>query len=201
MQRLKREAAVKRAEFGLAKSEDQASSIINQLKGVGFPENDISVLLPDKTGNRRFAHVEHNKALEGAALGGGIGVVLGGVVSCLMGLGILAIPGVGPLVGAGPIIAALAGAGAAAVAGGVIGSIIGMRMPEFEAVQYQGKMDGGNILISVLTGDATERDHVRAIFNNAGSVTAAEAVVDHAYGRLPGSVGAAMRSYYRKLWI
>ena len=182
---------MKKALFGLAKSEDQAISIVNQLKGAGFSENAISVL-PDKTGNRRVAYVQHNKALEGAAVGAGSGVVLGGALSCLMGLGILAIPGVGPLIAAGPIIAALAGAGAGAVAGGVIGSIIGMRMPEFEAIQYQGKMGGGSILISVLTGDATERDHVKAIFNNAGSVTAAEAVVDHAYGRPSGAVGAAM---------
>jgi hypothetical protein len=182
---------MKRAEFGLAKSDDQASSIVNQLKGAGFPENDISVLLPDK-GNRRFAHVEHNKALEWAAVGGGIGVVLGGALGCLMGLGILAIPGVGPLVAAGPTIAALVGVGAGAIAGGIIGYLMGVRMPTFEAIQYKGKMDGGNILMSVLTGDATERDRVKAIFNNAGSVTAAEAVVDHAYGRPSGAVGAAM---------
>jgi hypothetical protein len=183
---------MKRAEFGLAKSQDQASSIFNQLKGAGFRENDICVLLPDKMGNRRFAHVEHNQALKGAAVGGGVGIVLGGVVSCLMGLGLVAIPGLAPLVAAGPIIAALAGAGAGAVAGGLIGAVIGMRMPAFEAIQYQGKMDGGNILISVLTGNAAERDRVKAIFANAGSVTAAEAVVDHAYGRTSGAVGAAM---------
>jgi hypothetical protein len=183
---------VKRAEFGLARSEDQASSIVSQLKGAGFLENDISVLLPDKTGNRRFAHVEHNKALEGAAVGGGCGIVLGGTLSCLMALGILAIPRVGELLAAGPLIAALTGAGAGAIAGAIIGSFIGMRMPKFEATQYKGKMDGGNILISVLTGGATERDHVKAIFHNAGAVTAAEALVDHAYSRPSGAVGAAM---------
>jgi hypothetical protein len=183
---------VKRAAFRLAKSEDQASSIVNQLKGAGFSENDISVLLRDRTGNRRFAHIEHNKALEAAAVGGGIGIVLGGALSWLMALGILAIPGVGPLIAAGPIIAALAGAGVGAVAGGVTGSIIGMRMPSFEAIQYQGEMGGGNVLISVLTGNAAERDRVKAIFDNAGSVTAAEAVVDHAYSRPSGAVGAAM---------
>ena len=183
---------MKRAAFGIAKSEDQASSIVNQLKGAGFAENDISVLLRDNTGNRRFAHMEHNKALEGAAVGGGSGIVLGGALGCLMALGILAIPGVGPLIAAGPMIAALAGAGVGAVAGGLTGSIIGMKMPAFEAIQYQGEMGGGNVLISVLTSDATERDRVRAIFDNAGSVTAAEAVVDHAYSRPSGAVGAAM---------
>jgi hypothetical protein len=76
-----------------------------------FSENDISVLLPDKTGNMRFAHLEHNRALEGAAVVSGSGIVLGGALSCLMALGILAIPGVGPLIAAGPIIAAFAGTG------------------------------------------------------------------------------------------
>lgn len=182
---------MKRAEFGLAKSEDQASSIVNQLNGAGFSEKDISVLLPDRD-NRHFAHVEHNKALEWAAVGGGLGVVLGGALGCLMGLGTLPNPWVGPLVAAGPAIAALVGAGAGAIVGGIIGYFMGVRRPTFEAILYEGKMDGGNILISVLTGDATERDRVKAIFNNARSVTAAEAVVDHAYGRPSGSVGAAM---------
>jgi hypothetical protein len=117
--------------------------------------------------------VEHNKALSGPPVGGGIGVVLGGALGCLMGLGILAILGAGPLVAAGPTIAALVGAGAGAIAGGIIGSFMGVRMPKFEAIQYKGKMDGGNILMSVLTGDAAARDRVKAIFNNAGSVTAA----------------------------
>jgi hypothetical protein len=183
---------VKRALFGLAKSEDQAASIVNQLKGAGFSDNDISVLLSDQSGNRRFAHVQHTKAPEGAAVGASGGIVIGGALGWLVGIGTLAIPGLGPLVAAGPIIATLAGAGAGAAAGGAAGSVIGMEMLEFEAIQYQGKMDGGNILISVLTGDATERHHVKEIFKNAGSVTAAEAVVDHAYGRPSGAVGVAM---------
>lgn len=184
--------SVKKAVLGLAKSEYQAVSIVNQLKGAGFPDNDISVLLPDQSGNRRFAHAQHTKAPEGAAVGAGGGIVIGGVLGWMVGIGTLAIPGLGPLVAAGPIIAALAGAGAGAAAGGAAGSVIGMEMPEFEAVQYEEKMDGGNILVSVLTGDATERHQVKEIFKNAGSVTAAEAVVDHAYGRPSGAVGVAM---------
>jgi uncharacterized protein (DUF111 family) len=183
---------VKRALFGLAKSEDQASSIVNQLKGAGFSDNDISVLLRDSVGTRHVAHEQHTKALEGAAVGGASGVVLGGAFGWLVGIGTLAIPGFGPLVAAGPIIGALAGAGSGSVVGGVTGAAIGKGIPEFEAIQYEGKMDGGNILISVLTGNATERDHAKEIFKNAGSVTAAEAVVDHAYGKPSGAVGVAM---------
>jgi len=110
----------------------------------------------------------------------------------LLGIGTLAIPGLGPFMAAGPIIVAFAGAGVGAVAGGLTGAAIGRGIAEFEAIQYRAKMDGGNILISVLTGSKTERDLVKGIFKNAGSVTAAEAVVDRAYGKPSGAVGVAM---------
>jgi len=185
---------MKKALFGIAKSQAQAVSIFNQLKGAGFSDNDISVLFPNEAGIRHLAHERHSKMPEGATVGGTGGIVIGGVLGWLVGIGLLAIPGLGPLVAAGPIIAALAGAGAGAATGVAVGSIIGMEMPEFEATQYQGKMDGGNILISVLTADLTERRRAKEIFKNAGSVTAAEAVVDHAYNRPSGAaaIGVAM---------
>jgi len=183
---------VKKAIFGIATSQAQAVSIFNQLTGAGFSDNDISVLFPDETGTRHFAHEQHSKAPQGAALGASGGIIIGGALGWLLGIGMLAVPGLGPLVAAGPIIAALAGAGAGAIAGTTAGSIVGREMPEFEALQYQSKMDGGNILISVLTADATERQRVKEIFENAGSVTAAEAIVDHAYSRPSGAVGVAM---------
>jgi hypothetical protein len=178
---------VKTALFGLAKSEDQAASILDQLKVAGFSDSDISVLLRDPTGTRHFAHEQHTKAPEGAAIGGGSGVVLGAAFGWLVSIGALAIPGLGPLIAAGPIIAALAGAGGGAVVGGVTGSVIGMEMPEFEALQYEHKMNGGKILISVNAAGGTERERAKRIFKNAGAVTAAEAVVDHAHGRLAPS--------------
>jgi beta-phosphoglucomutase-like phosphatase (HAD superfamily) len=97
-----------------------------------------------------------------------------------VGIGTLMIPGVGPFIAAGPIIAALAGAGAAAE--GLTGALIGMGMPEYEARQYEEKMKGGNILISVHTEDGAERTRVKEIFKNAGAITAAEDIVDRAYG-------------------
>ena len=183
---------MKKAVFGIARSEAQAVSIFNQLKGAAFADNDISILFPDQNGTRHFAHEQHTKASEGAAVGASGGIVIGGALGWLIGIGTLVIPGLGPLVAAGPIIAAFAGAGAGAAAGGAAGSVIGMEMTEFEAIQYQEKMDGGDILISVLTANATERGHAKEIFKNAGSVTAAEAVVDHAYNRPSGAVGVAM---------
>ena len=132
------------------------------------------------------------KRLRGPQLEAAAGIILGGTLSCLIGSGNTGDPWCWTADRSRTIIATLAGVGVGAVAGGVTGSIIGMRMLAFEAIQYQAEMGGGNILISVLTGTTTERDRVKAIFDNAGSVTAAEAVVDHAYSRPSGAVGAAM---------
>ena len=182
---------MKKALFGLAKSQDQALGIVKQLNGAGFSDADISVPV-NNTGARRLAHLRRTRAPEGMAVGAGVGLVIGAVLGWLLGIGVLTIPGIGPFLAAGPIMAALAGAGIGATAGGFVGALIGIEMPQFEAVQYQAKMDGGNILISVLTADANERRRVEEIFKNAGSVTAAEAVVDHAYGRPSGAVSVAM---------
>jgi hypothetical protein len=160
---------MEKAVFGIAKNESQAVSITNQLKIAGFSQNDISVLLPDKTGTRDFAHEEHTKAPEGAATGAGSGAILGGGLGLLLGIGALAIPGLGPFIAAGPIMAALAGAGAGAAVGGVAGALIGMGIPEYEAKRYEGKIKGGNILMSVHTRDGSERDRAKEIFETAGA--------------------------------
>lgn len=180
---------MKKALFGLARSENQAVSVVDQLKVAGFSNSDISVLFPDRAGNRHFAHEQHTKAPEGAAVGAGSGVVLGAAFGWLAAIGTLAIPGLGPLIAAGPIIAALTGAGGGAVVGGVAGTIIGLQMPEFEARQYDDKMNGGNILISVHSEDGSGRERAKEIFKNAGAVTAAEAVVENAHGK-PSSPAA-----------
>lgn len=173
---------MKKAVFGIAKTESQAISIANQLKNVGFSENDISVLFPDKSGSRDFAHEQHTKAPEGAATGAGTGAALGGALGWLVGIGALAIPGVGPFIAAGPIMAALAGAGAGAAAGGLTGALIGLGIPELEAKQYEGKIRSGNILISVHTEDGKEVTRAKEIFKAAGvediSYTGESAVSD-----------------------
>jgi hypothetical protein len=181
---------MKKALFGIAESEDQASSIVNQLKGARFSDNDISVLFPGTTGTRHFAHEQHSKAPEGAAIGAGSGVVLGGAFGWLVAIDTLAMPGLGALIAVGPIMAALAGAGAAV--GGVTGAAVGMGMPEYEAKQYKGRMKGGNILISVHTQDRPARERAKEIFKNAGAVTAAEAIVDRAYGKPSAAERVAM---------
>ena len=160
---------MKKAVFGIAKTENQAIIIANRLKENGFSANDISVLLPDKSGTRDFAHEQHTKAPEGAATGAGTGVILGGALGWLVGIGALAIPGVGPFIAAGPIMAALAGAGAGAAAGGLVGTLVGSGIPELEAKQYESKIRSGNILISVHAADGGEVSRAKAIFQHAGA--------------------------------
>src|SRR5687767_10052265 len=155
--------------FGLVDNELQAERIVEELRNAGFSNNDISVLFPDKSGTRDFAHEQHTKAPEGAATGAATGGVLGGVAGWLVGIGTLAIPGLGPFIAAGPIMAALAGAGVGAAAGGLTGALIGMGIPEYEAKLYEGKIKEGNILIAVHSENSEEKDRAKDIFERAGA--------------------------------
>jgi len=142
----------------------QAEEIVAALKSSGFTNNDISALLPDKRGTKDFAHEHNTKAPEGATAGGVAGLGVGAAVGWLAGIGSLAIPGVGPFIAAGPIMAALGGAAVGTAAGGVIGALVGMGIPEFEAKRYDAKIREGNILISVHTDDGKQRDVAKEIF-------------------------------------
>src|SRR5579863_3492496 len=147
----------------------QTNTIISNLKAAGFSGNDISVLMADKTGTKDFA-VEHNtKAPEGAATGAGTGALTGGALGWLAGIGALAIPGLGPFIAAGPIMATLGGAAVGATLGGITGALIGMGVPEFEAKQYEGKVKEGNILISVHTDNRDQVKRAEKIFEDAGA--------------------------------
>jgi hypothetical protein len=156
-----------KAVFGIATSYAQAETIVDRLKTAGFSNNDISVLLPDKEGTRDFAHEKNTKAPEGAAAGAGTGGVVGGVLGWLAGIGSLAIPGVGPFVAAGPIMAALSGAAVGSAVGGLTGALVGLGIPEFEAKRYEGKLKQGNILISVHSEDSKQTDRAEQILKNA----------------------------------
>src|SRR3989475_9369775 len=159
-----------KAVFCIATTEAQVTAIVAQLKAADFSSNDISILLPDKTGTRDFAHEHHTKAPEGAATGAGAGGVLGGALGWLAGIGALAIPGLGPFIAAGPIMAALSGAAAGAAVGGLTGALVGLGMPEYEAKRYEGKIRDGNILVSVHTENGTEVTRAKDIFKRAGAV-------------------------------
>src|SRR3982751_715529 len=158
-----------KAVFCIAKTEPQAEDIVRQLQLAGFSNEDISVLFPDKTGTRDFAHEQRTKAPEGAAAGAGTGGLLGGALGWLAGIGALAIPGIGPFIAAGPIMAALGGAAVGASVGGITGALIGMGIPEFEAKRYEGRIKEGNYLISVHTEDSTQRSKAKEIFERAGA--------------------------------
>lgn len=154
------------AVFCIAPSETVADRIVARLKGAGFSDNDISVLFPDKSSTRDFAHEKNTKAPEGATAGAGAGGVVGGTLGLLAGIGLLAIPGVGPFIAAGPIMAALSGMAVGATVGGITGALIGMGIPELEAKRYEGKVKDGNILISVHTDDSDEVADAKAIFES-----------------------------------
>src|SRR4051794_16228281 len=145
-----------KAVYCLIQAREQAEDIVEELKAAGFSSNQISVLFPDKSGTKDFAHEQHTKAPEGATTGSTTGGVIGGVLGWLAGIGTLAIPGVGPFIAAGPIVSALAGVGAGAAVGGLTGALIGLGIPEYEAKRYEGKIKGGNILISVHSEDTEE---------------------------------------------
>ena len=153
----------------ISTSRTQAEQIVENLKLANFSNNDISVLFPDKESNRSFAHEKNTKAPEGAVTGAGTGGVIGGTLGWLMGIGALAIPGVGPFIAAGPIMAALSGAAIGAAAGGIAGGLIGMGIPELEAKRYEQQIKDGNILISVHTDDSDEIKTAKEIFERAGA--------------------------------
>ena len=158
-----------KAVFCIAKSTQQAEHIVTHLKDGGFVNNDISVLMPDTNGTRDFAHEQHTKAPEGAATGASTGGIVGGALGWLAGIGALAIPGAGPFIAAGPIMAALSGAAVGATLGGVTGTLVGMGIPEYEAKQYEGKIRDGNALISVHTDNSDQRTRAKDIFTRAGA--------------------------------
>ena len=159
----------KKSVFCIATSRSQADQIVDQLKNANFSKNDISVLFPDKETTRDFAHEKHTKAPEGIATGAGTGGVIGGALGWVAGIGALAIPGVGPFIAAGPIIAALSGAAIGATAGGIAGGLIGLGIPEIEAKRYEGKIKKGNLLISVHTENSEDITKAKDIFTKAGA--------------------------------
>ncbi|HUD46984.1 MAG TPA: hypothetical protein VMR33_09140 [Candidatus Baltobacteraceae bacterium] len=159
----------KKSVFCIATSRDQAELIVTELKAAQFFNNDISVLFPDKCTTRDFAHEKNTKAPEGAVAGAGTGGVIGGALGWIAGIGALAVPGVGPFIAAGPIMAALSGAAVGAAVGGIGGALIGMGIPELEAKRYEGKIKQGNLLISVHTENSREIARAREIFTKAGA--------------------------------
>jgi len=158
-----------KAVFCIANTEPQAEAIVNELKVRGFPNDDISVLFPDNRGTRDFAHEHHTKAPEGTVGGVGAGGVIGGALGWLAGIGALALPGVGPVIAAGPVMAALSGGAVGAAIGGIAGALVGMGVPEYEAKRYEGKVKQGNILISVHSDGGDQTKLAKSVFEQYGA--------------------------------
>lgn len=137
------------AVFGIYATPVAAEAGVDTLIAAGFPSADISVLLPDTRGTKEFAHEKETKAPEGTTAGATAGGILGGTLGVLAGMGALAIPGIGPLIAAGPIMAGLAGLGVGGAVGGLVGALVGMGIPEYEAKLYEGRVKNGGVLLSV----------------------------------------------------
>lgn len=156
------------AAFGIY-NEANLKNGMEALEREGFRRTDVSVLFPANEGNKDFAHEKGTKAPEGAATGAGSGAVVGGVLGWLAGVGTLAIPGVGPFIAAGPIMAALAGAGAGGATGGLVGGLVGAGIPEYEAKRYEGRIKNGGILVSVHCDNSDWTSKAKDILEKTGA--------------------------------
>jgi hypothetical protein len=169
------------AAFGIYQTYADAEYAVDALRSEGFRNTDVSVLFPENKGTKDFAVEKNTKAPEGTAAGATTGVVVGGVLGWLAGIGALAIPGVGPLIAAGPIMAALAGVGVGGAVGGITGALVGMGIPEYEAKRYEGRVKDGGILLSVHCDDRDWTAKAKQILQRTGAqdvASTAEASAD-----------------------
>src|ERR1700736_6021139 len=162
-------AGKKVAVFGIYSTAAAAEHAVDTLTKAGFPISDISLLVPETLGSREMGTEKATKAPEGAAAGATSGAVLGGTLGLLAGMGALAIPGVGPLIAAGPIMAALAGVGVGGAVGGLGGAVGGIGIPEYEAKRYEGRVKDGGILLSVHCDTSNEISKAKDILKQTGA--------------------------------
>lgn len=176
------------AVFGIYRDREGVERAIDILRRAGFRNTDISVLFPENEGTKDFALEKGTKAPEGTAAGAGTGAVLGGTLGWLVGIGALAIPGLGPFLAAGPIVGALAGVGAGGVVGGLVGALIGLGMPEYEAKRYEGQIRRGGILMSVHCDKSDWVNRAKDVLKETGAediASAGEASADFAKSEKP----------------
>jgi hypothetical protein len=161
--------------FGIYPDRTAVEEALAHLRSAGFRNADISVLFPDNKGTKDFAHEKNTKAPEGATTGGIAGGIAGGVLGGLIGAGALAIPGLGLLFAAGPIVAAMAGAGAVGTVGGIVGALVGMGIPEYEAKRYEGRIREGLVLLSVHCDNSEWVKRAKGILVDTGAQDIASA--------------------------
>jgi hypothetical protein len=158
-----------KAVFGIYSSAAQAERAVDRLIADGFASGAVSVLLPDNESTRAFAHHKDTKAPEGTTAGVTAGGVVGGTLGVLAGIGTLAIPGLGPFIAAGPIMAGLAGLGVGGAVGALVGALVGMGIPEYEAKRYEGRVKNGGILLSVHCDTSNEIDRAKKVLGDTGA--------------------------------
>jgi len=157
------------AVFGIYPSPTQAERAVDSLIAAGVPNGDISVLLPDTGSTKEFAHKKDTKAPEGTTAGVTTGGVIGGTLGVLAGIGALAIPGVGPFIAAGPIMAGLAGLGVGGAVGGLVGALVGLGIPEYEAKRYEGRVKDGGTLLSVHCDTSDQVKQAKQLLASTGA--------------------------------
>ena len=185
-------AEQKTAVFGIYHTRTQAERGVEDLLAGGFSNDDISVLLPDHQSSRDFAHDKNTKAPEGTTAGVTAGGAIGGTLGLLAGIGMLAIPGIGPFIAAGPIMGALAGLGVGGAVGGLIGALVGMGIPEYEAKRYEGRIKEGGVLLSVHCDTSNKIGRAKDLLKQTGAQDISSSGEAHAdYAATSG--GAAQR--------
>jgi hypothetical protein len=175
----------KTAVFGIYSSVTQAEFAVDALIDGGFSNSDVSVLMSDNKGSKDFAHEKNTKAPEGTTTGAAAGGAIGGTLGLLAGIGALAIPGVGPLIAAGPIMGALAGLGVGGAVGGVVGALVGMGIPEYEAKRYEGRVKDGGVLLSAHCDTSEQIDLAKTILERTGATDIASAGEEAVGATLP----------------
>jgi hypothetical protein len=155
--------------FGIYTSRSAVEAALTHLRDTGFAGTDVSVLLPENLGPKELTTEKATKGPEGTAAGAGSGAVIGGALGWLVGIGALAIPGLGPFIAAGPIMAALAGIGVGGAVGGFVGALVGLGIPEYEAKRYEGRLQKGGILVSVHCDTSGEVDRAKEVLKRTGA--------------------------------
>jgi hypothetical protein len=155
-----------KAVFCVADNRTKAIQILESLRSVGFRESECSLVMAGQEGKHNLTIEGHTKAPEGATVGGGSGLLLGGALGWMVGIGALAIPGLGPFIAAGPIMAALGGAAIGSAAGGVTGALIGYGFTEYEAKEYETHLSEGRALISVRVASNDEAERAKQIMQD-----------------------------------
>jgi hypothetical protein len=175
-----------KAVFGIYAEPGQAEFALNELLQAGFSSEDVSVLIPDRQSAGTLVHEKETKAPEGTTTGVTAGGIVGGALGVLVGIGALAIPGLGPFIAAGPLVAGLAGLGAGGAVGGLIGALVGLGIPEYEAKHYEGRLREGGVLLSVHCETAGEVLRAREVLSGSGATDISATGEAHARNREEG---------------